>query len=383
MEYSLKFTKPGEYKRLEVAGKSYLYVPVHEFGGLDRLPFSLRVLFENLMRQVADGRSSPGELEALAERRIGAGLTFYPARIFLQDLLGVPLLVDLAALRDAVAAAGGDPRSVNPKVPADLVIDHSLRVDVSATPEARRINLALEYERNAERFSFLRWCQRSFDRLRVVPPGKGIMYQINLEHLAKVIWTEQIPNGIVAYPDTLVGTDSHSTMINGLGVLGWGVGRIEAEAVMLGKPVSLPVPEIVGVEVTGSLSEGTTPTDLVLAITEKLRTLGVVGKFVEFFGPGLDALQVATRGTIANMAPEYGATCVFFPVDWRARDYLRLTGRTEEQVELVEAYARAQGLWRDETTPAPEFDQIVTLDLGEYPPVDRGSVEPGGSYRSR
>jgi aconitate hydratase len=236
----------GEYKQLEVAGRRYLYVPTQGFGGLARLPFSLRVLLENLLRQVADCRSTPGELEALTERRVGAGLTFYPARVFLQDLLGVPLLVDLAALRDAVAAAGGDPRSVNPKVPADLVIDHSLRVDVSATPEARQINLELEYERNAERFSFLRWCERNFQRLRVVPPGKGIMHQINLEYLAKVVWTEDTPEGTITYPDTLVGTDSHSTMINGLGVLGWGVGGIEAEAVMLGKPVSLPVPEVVG-----------------------------------------------------------------------------------------------------------------------------------------
>ncbi|MGF7205487.1 aconitate hydratase [Skermanella aerolata] len=376
MSHSLELENMGEYKQLEVADRSYLHVPVQGFDGLARLPFSLRVLLENLLRQVADGRSSPGELQALAERRIGAGLTFYPARVFLQDLLGVPVLVDLAALRDAVASAGGDPRSVNPKVPADLVIDHSLRVDVSATPEARQTNLALEYERNAERFSFLRWCQRSFDQLRVVPPGKGIMHQINLEHLAKVVWIDETPAGIVAYPDTLVGTDSHSTMINGLGVLGWGVGGIEAEAVMLGKPVSLPVPEVVGVEVSGNLPEGTTPTDLVLTITEKLRALGVVGKFVEFFGPGLDALQVATRGTIANMAPEYGATCVFFPLDWRARDYLRLTGRPEEQVQLVEAYARAQGLWRDEATTAPEFDQIVTLDLASIRPSIAGPWNP-------
>lgn len=353
----------GRFDELQLGGHPLLHVSITAMPSVTRLPMSLKVILENLMRQATRGVDVDSQLEALMARRVGSGLSFFPARVLLQDLLGVPLLVDLASLRDAIAKAGGDPKSVNPKVPADLVIDHSLRVDLSATRTARGVNLALEHERNVERFRFLRWCQQSFDNLRVIPPGKGILHQINFEYLGKVVWTEATPQGVVAYPDTLVGTDSHTTMINGLGILGWGVGGIEAEAVMLGKPVSLALPEVVGVNVIGTLQEGAMPTDLVLTITERLRSIGVVGKFVEFFGAGLDALSVPDRGTIANMAPECGATCVYFPVDERALGYLRMTGRDAEQVRLVEAYSKAQALWRDDTTQPPEFETVVTLDL--------------------
>jgi aconitate hydratase len=367
-------------KTLSVADKRYLYAPIADTPGIERLPYSLRIVLENLTRQAARGMrpaaAVAAEIDSLLNRRVGAGLSLFPNRIFGQDILGQVMLVDIAALRDAVAEAGGDPASIEPKVPVDIIIDHSLQVDVFGTPDASARNLAIEYERNAERFAFLRWCQRSFKGVRVVPPGKGIMHQLNLEYIGRVVWTEDTPDGALAYPDTLVGTDSHTPMINGLGILGWGVGGIEAEAVMVGKPIAFALPEVVGVEIEGRLRDGVTPTDLVLAITEQLRGLGVVNKFVEFFGPGLDALSVADRGTIANMAPEYGATAVYFPIDARTIDYLRMTAREDGHIRLVEAYARAQKLWRDADAPAPAFDTVVPLDLDTIRPCLAGPRNP-------
>jgi len=326
-----------------------------------RLPYSLRVVAEGAARH----EDEDGAVEAVVERRVGAPVPLYPARLLLQDLLGVPLLADLAALRDAVAAADGDPATADARVPVDLVVDHSLRVDAWANPAAQEVNLRLEHERNGERFAFLRWCEQAFGNLSVIPPGKGIMHQINVERLARVVETREVTSGgpPLAYPDTVLGTDSHTPMVNGLGVLGWGVGGIEALAAMLGRPVTFALPRVVGVEVTGSLGSGVTPTDLVLRVTEALRDVGVVGAFVEFFGRGVDALGGAERCTIANMAPEQGATSSFFPVDRRTIEYLRATGRAPEQVALVEAYARAQGMWSDPDAPAPDYDEVVTLDL--------------------
>ena len=367
-------------KTLSVAGKTYRYAPIADTPGIERLPYSLRIVLENLTRQAARGMrpadAVAAEIDSLLARRAGAGLSLFPNRIFGQDILGQVMLVDIAALRDAVAEAGGDPASIEPKVPVDIIIDHSLQVDVFGTPDASARNLAIEYERNAERFAFLRWCQQSFKGVRVVPPGKGIMHQLNLEYIGRVVWTEETADGTLAYPDTLVGTDSHTPMINGLGILGWGVGGIEAEAVMVGKPIAFALPEVVGVAIEGRLRDGVTPTDLVLAITAQLRGLGVVNKFVEFCGPGLDALSVADRGTIANMAPEYGATAVYFPIDARAIDYLRMTARGDGHIRLVEAYARAQKLWRDADAPTPEFDTVVALDLDTIRPCLAGPRNP-------
>ena len=362
---------------LKIENTTYSYVSIAGLPGVARLPASLKVLLENVLRQQATGGSDlSGQVEALLAMRTGAGLTFKPSRIFGQDILGKVMLVDMAALRESLAASGRDPRSVNPAVPVDIVIDHSLQVDVSGTREAPRINLAMEYRRNAERFAFLRWCSESFEHVRVVPPGKGIMHQIHLESLAKVVWSEPQGGGTLVSPDTCVGTDSHTPMINGLGVLGWGVGGIEAEAVMLGKAVGLALPRVIGVAVHGQLRPGVMPTDLVLTITEILRRTGVVGEFVEFYGPGLDALSVPDRGTIANMAPEYGATAVYFPIDARTIAYLRMTARPAEHVALVEAYARAQGLWRDADTVAPDFETVVTLDLDTVRPSLAGPRNP-------
>jgi aconitate hydratase len=376
-------------RQLSVSGRNLHFVSIAGVPGIDTLPFSLRVLLENLMRQAARGADVREELQALRERRVGAGITFYPVRVFGQDILGKVMLVDMAGLRDAVAEAGGDPAAVSPKVPVDVIIDHSLQVDRWASADAAAVNLQREYERNAERFAFLRWCSESFDGVRVVPPGKGIMHQIHIEHIAKVVWTEQrkqaVPAGLAgqvgeieewAVPDTCIGTDSHTPMVNGLGVLGWGVGGIEADAVMLGKPIGMALPEVIGFEVKGRLRDGVLPTDLVLAITQRMRQFGVVGKFVEFFGPGLDALSLGDRGMIANMAPEYGATAVYFPVDATTIDYLRMTGRDEDQIALVEAYAKAQKLWRDASTPAPVFDATVTLDLDAIRPCLAGPRNP-------
>ena len=353
------------------------YVPISDVPGVEDLPFSLRILLENLLRQAAVyGRDTAREVQDLVERRAGAAISFAPSRVFGQDILGKVMLVDLAALRDALAEAGLDPELASPKVPVDVIVDHSVQVDAFATRDAPRINLEHEYRRNAERFAFLRWCAASFPGVRVVPPGKGIMHQIHLEKIGEVVRVDATPRGRVASPDTCVGTDSHTPMINALGILGWGVGGIEAEAVMLGKAVSMALPEVVGLEVRGRLREGVTPTDTVLFVTEELRRRDVVGKIVEVFGPGLDALPVGDRGTIANIAPEYGATAVYFPIDARTLDYLRMTGRPEAQVRLVEAYARAQWLWRDATTPVPTYDAVVTIDLAAVRPCIAGPKNP-------
>ena len=293
----------------------------------------------------------------------------------MQDFTGVPAVVDLAAMRQAMLDLGGDPQRINPLSPVDLVIDHSVQVDAFGDPRAFQINVEREYERNGERYAFLRWGAAAFDDFRVVPPGTGICHQVNLEYLAQVVWTAPEGNRQLAFPDTLVGTDSHTTMINGLAVLGWGVGGIEAEAAMLGQPVSMVIPEVVGFKLTGQLPEGATATDLVLTVTEMLRKKGVVGKFVEFYGDGLDHLPLADRATIGNMAPEYGATCGIFPIDRLTLEYLRLTGRSRERIGLVEAYARAQGMWRESGAPDPVFSDTLALDLGTVEPSLAG---PGG-----
>ena len=361
---------------LPLPDRKIRYVPITGIPGVDRLPFSLRILLENLLRQARQGSDTRADINVLLKRETGGGLSFYPARVFGQDILGQVMLVDMAGLRDAVADAGMAPAAVRPKVPVDVIIDHSLQVDRWASADARQVNLEREYQRNGERFAFLRWCSSSFEGVRIVPPGKGIMHQLHLEHIGQVVRTETLPDGELAIPDTCVGTDSHTPMINGLGVLGWGVGGIEAEAVMVGKPVSLALPEVVGIEVRGRLREGVLPTDLVLTITQKMREIGVVGKFVEFFGEGLETLSLGDRGMIANMAPEYGATAVYFPIDQRTLAYLRMTGREDDRVALVEAYAKAQKLWRDADTPAPEFDAVVTLDLDAITPCLAGPRNP-------
>lgn len=344
------------------------------------LPYSLRVLARGAVRGAGRRGGSPEAVRAVLQRRTGAPIPLFPARLLLQDLLGVPLLADLAALRDAVAEAGGDPAVVDSRVPVDLVIDHSLRVDAWANAGARAANLRLEHERNGERFTFLRWCEQAFANLRVVPPGKGIMHQINVERLARVVWTEEDDGAgpPLAYPDTLLGTDSHTPMVNGIGVLGWGVGGIEAEAVMLGHPVTFALPRVIGVELRGQLPQTATPTDLALAlaVTKLLRQVGVVGSFVEFFGPGLEALGAPERSTIANMAPEQGATSSFFPVDRRTIDFLHATGRRAEQVALVEAYAHEMGLWWEPGTAVPDYDQVVPLDLNGVRPSIAGPRRP-------
>jgi aconitate hydratase len=311
------------------------------------------------------------------ERRIAREIQYRPARVLMQDFTGVPAVVDLAAMRDAMKSLGGDPQKINPLVPVHLVIDHSVMVDEFGTPQAMDQNMDLEYARNGERYEFLKWGSQAFDNFQVVPPGTGICHQVNLEHIAQTVWASDDQTGeTVAYPDTLVGTDSHTTMVNGLGVLGWGVGGIEAEAAMLGQPVSMLIPEVVGFRLSGALKEGITATDLVLTVTQMLRAKGVVGRFVEFYGPGLDAMTLADRATIANMAPEYGATCGFFPVDERTLDYLRLTGRDEERIELVREYSRAQGLWRDADTPDPLFTDTLELDLSSVEPSLAGPKRP-------
>ncbi|MBQ0764174.1 aconitate hydratase AcnA [Marinobacter psychrophilus] len=335
-----------------------------ELGDLDRLPFSLKVLLENLLRNedgtTVDRSHIDAMVQWLEDRNSDTEIQFRPARVLMQDFTGVPGVVDLAAMRQAVQKAGKDPAMINPLTPVDLVIDHSVMVDRFGDASAFKDNVAMEMERNEERYEFLRWGQQAFDNFRVVPPGTGICHQVNLEYLGKTVWHKQLGDKTLAYPDTLVGTDSHTTMINGLGILGWGVGGIEAEAAMLGQPVSMLIPEVVGFKISGKLREGITATDLVLTVTEMLRSYGVVGKFVEFYGDGLKDMPVADRATIANMAPEYGATCGFFPVDEQTLKYLRLTGREEQQVELVETYAKAQGLWRE---PGHEPAYTATLEL--------------------
>ncbi|MER2215155.1 aconitate hydratase AcnA [Methylobacterium brachiatum] len=371
---------------LEAGGKPYTYysIPEAEKNGLasaTALPFSMKVLLENLLRFEDDRSVRKADIEAtvgwLAEKgKAEVEIAFRPARVLMQDFTGVPAVVDLAAMRDAMVALGGDPQKIDPLVPVDLVIDHSVIVDEFGTPKALADNVALEYSRNGERYTFLKWGQSAFDNFSVVPPGTGICHQVNLEYLAQTVWTKSEDGTEVAYPDSLVGTDSHTTMVNGMAVLGWGVGGIEAEAAMLGQPLSMLIPEVVGFKLSGKLPEGTTATDLVLTVTQMLRKKGVVGKFVEFYGPGLDDMAVADRATISNMAPEYGATCGFFPIDQRTIDFLKVTGRSDDRIALVEAYAKAQGMWRDAKTPDPVFTDTLHLDMGEVRPSLAGPKRP-------
>ncbi len=367
-------------RTLEVDGLQYDYYALAAAGNVGRLPYALKVLLENLLR-FEDGRTvTIRDIQAIVawqrECRSHREITYRPARVLMQDFTGVPAVVDLAAMRDAVVAAGGDPKRVNPLSPVDLVIDHSVMVDRFGTPQAAEENMAIEFQRNGERYAFLRWGQTAFDNFRVVPPGTGICHQVNLEYLAQCVWVDQCDGTRIAYPDTVVGTDSHTTMINGLAVLGWGVGGIEAEAAMLGQPISMLIPEVTGIKLHGRLGEGVTATDLVLTVTEMLRRKGVVGKFVEFFGPGLDELTLADRATIANMAPEYGATCGIFPIDRETINYLSFTGRDPHRVRLVEAYAKAQGMWREADSPDPLFTDIVELDLAAVEPSLAGPRRP-------
>ncbi|MGB0630658.1 MAG: aconitate hydratase AcnA [Alphaproteobacteria bacterium] len=373
-------------RTLEAGGKSYDYYSLDAvsdagYGDISRLPFSLKVLLENLLRY-EDGRSvSVSDIERAAKwvetQKSDLEIAYRPARILLQDFTGVPAVVDLAAMRDAMVQLGGDPQKINPLNSVDLVIDHSVMIDEFGTDGAFDKNVQLEFERNKERYEFLSWGSKAFNNFRVVPPGTGICHQVNLEYLSQTVWvTEDASGKQVAYPDTVVGTDSHTTMVNGLAVLSWGVGGIEAEAAMLGQPISMLLPEVVGFKLTGEMKEGTTATDLVLTVTQMLRAQGVVGKFVEFYGPGLSALSLPDRATIGNMAPEYGATCGFFPIDRETCDYLEFTGRDADRVALVEAYAKAQGMWRDETTPDPVFTATLELDLGDVEPSLAGPKRP-------
>jgi len=350
-------------------------------GDISRLPFSMKVLLENLLRFEDGITVTTDDLKAmvqwLTDRTSEREIQYRPARVLMQDFTGVPCVVDLAAMRDAMGQLGGDAQKINPLVPVHLVIDHSVMVDEFGTPNAFKNNVEIEYARNMERYEFLRWGSKALDNFKVVPPGTGICHQVNLENIAQTVWVSKDADGSeIAYPDTCVGTDSHTTMVNGLGVLGWGVGGIEAEAAMLGQPVSMLIPEVVGFKLTGTLAEGITATDLVLTVTQMLRQKGVVGRFVEFYGPGLDALTLADRATIANMAPEYGATCGFFPVDTATINYLRLTGRDDAQIELVEAYAKAQGMWRDAAAPDPVFTDTLALDMSTVQPSLAGPKRP-------
>src|SRR5690554_1400512 len=374
---------PDSRRTLDAGGITYHYFSLPKatetLGDIARLPKTLKILLENQLRFADDDSVSVEDMQALvdwqrqgrSDREIG----YRPARVLMQDFTGVPGVVDLASMRAAVESLGEDPARINPLSPVDLVIDHSVMVDKFGNPTAFRDNVAIEMERNRERYEFLRWGQEAFDNFRVVPPGTGICHQVNLEYLGRTVWTKQENGKTFAYPDTLVGTDSHTTMINGLGVLGWGVGGIEAEAAMLGQPVSMLIPEVVGFKLTGKLKEGITATDLVLTVTEMLRKRGVVGKFVEYYGDGLADLPLADRATIANMAPEYGATCGFFPVDDETLAYLRLTGRDEAQIALVEAYCKAQGLWR-EPGAEPVFSDSLHLDLGDVEASLAGPKRP-------
>ncbi|WP_210359267.1 MULTISPECIES: aconitate hydratase AcnA [Sphingomonas] len=363
---------------LDVGGKSYDYFSLakaaEKFGDISRLPFSMKVLLENMLR-FEDGKTvTEADVKAIVdwqqERRSDREIQYRPARVLMQDFTGVPCVVDLAAMRDAITKLGGNAAKINPQVPVHLVIDHSVMVDEFGTPKAFEDNVELEYQRNGERYEFLKWGSKALDNFQVVPPGTGICHQVNLEYVSQAIWssteTGDLANGTaaIAYPDTLVGTDSHTTMVNGLGVLGWGVGGIEAEAAMLGQPVSMLIPEVVGFRLTGALKEGITATDLVLTVTQMLRAKGVVGRFVEFYGPGLSSMTLADRATIANMAPEYGATCGFFPIDDKTIEYMRLTARPEETIALTEAYAKANGFWRHDDAADPVFTDTLELDMG-------------------
>src|SRR5437660_1430723 len=381
-------------KKLTVGTKTYHYFSFkaaekHGLPDISDLPFSIKILLENLLR-FEDGRSvTKDAIEGIAAWLSDKGKTereiaFRPARVLMQDFTGVPAVVDLAAMRDAMRHLGGDPNKINPLVPVDLVIDHSVIVNFFGSPSAFKKNVEEEYKQNQERYKFLKWAQRSFENFRVVPPGTGICHQVNLEYLSQTVWTS--PGKVkvdgkeatmdVAYPDTVVGTDSHTTMVNGLSVLGWGVGGIEAEAAMLGQPYSMVLPEVIGVKLTGKLKEGMTATDLVLTVTQMLRKRGVVGKFVEFFGPGLGGLTIADRATLGNMAPEYGATCGFFPIDDDTIKSLRDTARSADRIALVAAYAKAQGMYRSKSTPDPIFTDVLKLELSSVEPSLSGPKRP-------
>ena len=370
---------------LDVNGQSYAYYSLakaaEQLGDVSRLPISMKVLLENLLRfEDAGFTVDRKHIQAIVDWQnnpaTGEEIQYRPARVLLQDFTGVPCVVDLAAMRDAIKTLGGDTAKINPLVPVNLVIDHSVMVDEFGHPKAMEANMALEYERNAERYDFLKWGSKSFQNFTAVPPGTGICHQVNLEHLAQAVWSSEGPDGVmVAYPDTCVGTDSHTTMINGLGVLGWGVGGIEAEAAMLGQPVSMLIPEVVGFHLEGAMAEGVTATDLVLTCVQMLREVGVVGRFVEFYGPGVANLTLADRATIANMAPEYGATCGFFGIDDKTIEYMRLTGRSEDNIALVEAYAKAQGMWFDPAN-VPVFTKTLSLDMAAVVPSLAGPKRP-------
>jgi aconitate hydratase len=376
----------GTRETLNVGGKAYDYYSLAKasakLGDVSRLPFSMKVLLENLLRFEDGVTVTTDDIKAVVDWQKNpvasdSEIQYRPARVLMQDFTGVPCVVDLAAMRDAMNALGADATKINPLVPVHLVIDHSVMVDEFGTPQAFGDNVELEYQRNAERYEFLKWGSKALDNFKVVPPGTGICHQVNLEHIAQAVWTSVAPDGsTIAYPDTCVGTDSHTTMINGLGVLGWGVGGIEAEAAMLGQPVSMLIPEVVGFKLTGTLAEGITATDLVLTCTQMLRAKGVVGRFVEYFGPGLASLSLADRATLANMAPEYGATCGFFGIDDKTLEYLRLTGRSEDNIALVEAYAKAQGLWIDPKAADPIFTETLELDMGTVVPSLAGPKRP-------
>lgn len=371
-------------RTLKVGNKNYDYFSLKAAeaagaGDIDNLPYSLKVLMENLLRNEDNFTVFSDDIKAMGQwtkdKKSTREINYYPARVLMQDFTGVPAVVDLAAMRDAIKAVGGNPQKINPLVPVDLVIDHSVIVDYAAFPEAFEKNMELEYERNGERYKFLKWGQKAFKNFRVVPPGTGICHQVNVEYLAQTVWTKEEDGKEIAYCDTCVGTDSHTTMVNGLSVLGWGVGGIEAEAAMLGQAVTMLIPEVVGFKLTGKTKEGVTATDVVLTVTNMLRKKGVVDKFVEFFGPGLKDLSLADRATIANMAPEYGATCGFFPVDEKTIEYLRFTGRDEDRVQLVEAYAKEQGFWRNDAKD-PTFTDTLELDLGTVEPSLAGPKRP-------
>jgi len=370
---------------LTVGGQSYDYYSIKlaeaSLGDLSRLPFAMKVVLENLLRR-EDGRTvTVDDVKAVAQwlkdQKSGHEIAYLPARVLMQDFTGVPAVADLAAMREAMTALGGDAKKINPLCPVDLVIDHSVMVDEFGSPKAFDKNVELEFQRNGDRYKFLRWAQNAFDNFRAVPPGTGICHQVNTEYLAQTVWVDKDKDGkAIAYPDTLVGTDSHTTMVNGLAVLGWGVGGIEAEAAMLGQPVTMVLPDVIGFKLTGKLAEGATATDLVLTVTQMLRKKGVVEKFVEFYGPGLDHLTLSDRATIANMAPEYGATCGLFPIDQETINYLRFTGRDEQRVALVEAYAKAQGMWREAGSPDPVFTDTLELDISTVQPSLAGPKRP-------
>ncbi|MFM2102947.1 MAG: hypothetical protein RL740_34, partial [Actinomycetota bacterium] len=361
------------------AGKTYEIFDISNIDGASNLPFSLKILLENLLRTEDGANITADHIKALAKwdekSEPDTEIQFTPARVVMQDFTGVPCIVDLATMREAIAELGGDPAKVNPLAPAELVIDHSVIADFFGTKDSFEKNVDIEYERNRERYRFLRWGQTAFDEFKVVPPGTGIVHQVNIEYLARVIMTRSVNGVLRAYPDTVVGTDSHTTMVNGLGVLGWGVGGIEAEAALLGQPVSMLIPRVVGFKLNGELPLGTTATDLALTITEMLRKHGVVGKFVEFYGPGVAAVPMANRATIGNMSPEYGSTCAIFPIDQETLRYLTLTGRSKEQIALVETYAKAQGLWHDPSA-APRFSEYLELDLATVVPSIAGPKRP-------